>query len=178
MPAQRGYEIRLPGTWPPERVTWNGRNVLRADEKRADEKTSPGWHYNGNILTTVISLPSVSVSQAVEVNVQLAAGADPNSPLLDGVPGKLARFTKAMGILNHSWPHGWSPDLLIDAVQTGERISVNPANAHAELEKLQRNIPEILHQVETMDAEKSLVDAALAHLRELRVPAAVWTPPF
>jgi hypothetical protein len=168
MATQRGYEIRLPGTWPPERVRWNGREVPRVDGKRSDEKTSPGWHYDGNTLTTIISLPRVSVSQALEVTAQLPAGSDPNSPLLDGVPGKLARFTKAMGILNHSWPHGWSPDLLIDAVQTGERISVNPANAHAELEKLQRNVPEILRQIETMDAEKALVDAALAHLQEMK----------
>jgi len=84
--------------------------------------------------------------------------------LLDGVPGKLARLRTAMDILNSSWPKGWSPDILIDTAQTGRRISLNPASAQAELQKLQRDFPAIIEEIGKMDVDCSALVRALAHL--------------
>ncbi len=58
------YEIRLPADWPPASVTVNGNTVAYAPAKGA-----VGWRFEGNTLTTVISVPSSPVNQAVTVRV-------------------------------------------------------------------------------------------------------------
>ncbi|MCL4524305.1 MAG: glycoside hydrolase family 31 protein [Acidobacteria bacterium] len=156
MLTERGYEIRLPMTLPPVNVRTNGANISYA----ADAAT-PGWRYDGDTLTTIISVPKTRVNQKVEILVKL-----PSAPaeLLDGVPGKLTRLRAAMDILNTSWPRGWSPDILIDAAQAGRRITLDPALAQAELQKLQRDFPTIIEAIGTMDVDCAAQVRALGHL--------------
>ena len=85
MLRERGYEVRLRGTWPPARVTWQGADVpYRADG------SAPGWRYDGDRLTTIVSLPRADVATRKELVVEQPAGAD--DALLDGVPGRLLRL--------------------------------------------------------------------------------------
>lgn len=42
-----------------------------------------------------------------------------------------------------TWPNSCSPDILIDAAQTGRRMTLHPSTARQELEKLQRDMPAI-----------------------------------
>ncbi len=156
MLAARGYQIRLPMTLPPDLVRANGANIPYAGDGAA-----PGWRYDGGTLTTVISLAKTRVNQRVEVLVKSPAALP---ALVDGVPGKLARLRTAMDILNGSWPKGWSPDILIDAAQTGRRITLNPASAQAELQKLQRDFPAIIEAIGKMDVDCSALIRALGHL--------------
>ncbi len=55
----RGYEIRLPGDWPPDSVTANGKPLAYAAKKDAT-----GWRYDGNTLTTIITVPQPSGNRA------------------------------------------------------------------------------------------------------------------
>jgi alpha-glucosidase (family GH31 glycosyl hydrolase) len=159
MLTQRGYEIRLPGTWPPESVTFNGKNIAYLRTTSA-----PGWTYDGNTLTTVISLPRMSARERVEVLVRTSPALLAESQLLDGVPGRLARLRTAMAILSGSWPRGWAPDNLIEAAQTGDRISYQPATALEELRTLQSKIPEIVQAISAMEVAPDFVIRALGHL--------------
>lgn len=159
MLTERSYEIRLPMSWPPESVTYDGASVPFSPEQAV-----PGWLYDGNVLTTVISLPKTNVKKKVEVLVKTGKSLDSQLRLLDGVPGKLARLGTALTILNHTWPKGWSPDVLIEAVQTGNRIGINPASALAELEKLDCRMPEVIETIRKMDVDRDAINRALAHL--------------
>jgi hypothetical protein len=161
MLTTRGYEIRLPGTFPPERVR-EGSAVIPLSQTT---KELPHWSYDGDTLTTEIFLPRTSVHESVTVTVTPAKGGDAN--LLQGVPGDLARMREAMEILDTAWPKGWSPDSLIEAAQTGDRISYHPATAKMELEKLAQGLPKVIAEIRGMDVDPDLVKRALAHLGQL-----------
>ena len=156
MLTARGYEIRLPLTLPPSSVLANGASIPYAADGAV-----PGWRYDGDTLTAVISLPRTSVRQKVEV---LVKAPDAPSQLLDGVPGKLARLRTAMAILDNTWPRGWAPDSLIAAAQTGRRITYNPASAMDELQKLEKSMPAIFDEIAKMDVSCSPIIRALSHL--------------
>jgi alpha-glucosidase len=140
MPSTRGYEIRLISTLPPDSVSGGT------------------WRYDGATLTTIITVPSTPVNQRVEVLVKTATAP------ISGVRGQLARLRTAMEILETSWPNGWSPDILIEAVQTGRRITLQPSTARAELEKLQRDMPAIVDAISKMDVDCRMTATALNHL--------------
>jgi len=155
---ERGYEIRLPGTFPPERVR-EGNAVIPLSQTA---KTLPRWSYDGDTSTTKIFLPRTSVHAGIEVVVTPPKGTD--DKLLQGVPGELSRMREAMEILDTAWPKGWSPDELIAAAQTGERIDYNPDSAKAELEKLARDLPGVMESIRKLDVDPALIKRALAHL--------------
>ena len=77
---------------------------------------------------------------------------------------QLGRLRTAVDILNTSWPDGWSPDILIEAAQTGRRITLQPSSARKELEKLQRDAPMIVEAISKMDVDCRMTATALNHL--------------
>lgn len=158
MPVQRGYEIRLPITLPPESVRANGANISYASEGAA-----PGWRYDGDKLTVVISLPRTSVKQKVEVLVKAPVAP---AELLDGVPGKLARLRTAMTILGNTWNKGCClpPDSLTEAAQAGRRITYNPASALDGLRKLEKSMPAIIGEIVKLDVPCNPIIQAVVHL--------------
>jgi alpha-glucosidase len=156
MLTSRGYEIRLPVTLPPDSVRANGAEISYAAEGAAS-----GWRYDGQTLTTIISVPKMRVNQKLEVLVKSPA---PPRELLDGVPGMLTRLRGAMDVLNTSWPQGWSPDILIDAAQAGRRMTLKPESAREELQKLEKDFPAIVEEIGKMDADCSKIVRALAQL--------------
>ena len=73
--------------------------------------------------------------------------------LLAGAAGKIARIKRAMAMAEQSWPNGWAPDVMLDAAQTGNRITLKPASAVLELERLNRDLSEIAVQLEALAQE-------------------------
>src|ERR1035437_9422274 len=65
MPLTRGYELRLPADWPPASVAVNGVAV-----KHAGPTGKGGWSFEGNTLTTVIPVSSLSIAVKVTVEVR------------------------------------------------------------------------------------------------------------
>lgn len=161
MLTERGYEIRLPLTLPPDSVRSGDEFV-----PFAPDGTAPGWRYDGDTLTTIISLLKVSVHEKVEVLVKSPPLDGLAWQLVDGVPGRLARLRAAMNILNTTWPKAWSPDSLIEAAQTGRRITLAPASARQELEKLGRTLPGVIEEIYNLDVSCDVVVRALAELGE------------
>jgi alpha-glucosidase len=128
MPTTRAYELHLPGDWPPQTVTVNGRPLSYSAE--ADK---PGWGYEGNTLSTIIRVPRLSVKNTVTIHVSRASDLASRRNELDGFAGAMTRLQETYDTLNQTWPLGWSPEELIDAMQSGDRLTYHPETAGDEL---------------------------------------------
>lgn len=156
MPAHRGYELRLPGDWPPDSVTVNGHPV-----SFVTEKDHPGWRYEGNTLTTVVRIASQPVNETVHIRVHRTAGLEARRADLDGFAGKITRLRGADDALNSLWPLIWSPDSLVDALQSGDRLTYHPQTASLEIRHFQSAYAEAVSNV------RELVDQSSVSLDEL-----------
>jgi alpha-glucosidase len=136
MPKVRGFEVRLPADWPPASVTVNGAAV-----KRAGPTGKNGWLFEGNTLTTVIPVPSGSVTEKVTVEVRRDAGLTARRGELDGFAGAMTRLRATTEAMHHTQPAGDAPDILIDAMQSGDRLSYHPENAQAEIAHFRDVLP-------------------------------------
>jgi alpha-glucosidase len=151
MPAQRGYELRLPGDWPPESVTINGHPVSFVAAKE-----HPGWRYEGNTLTTIVRVTSHPIIETIHIRVHRAAGLEARRAELDGFAGKMVRLRRASDTLNSLWPLLWSPDSLIDAMQSGDRLTYHPETASREIQHFHSAYAEALSDVRDL-ADRSNV---------------------
>jgi hypothetical protein len=159
MVAERSYELRLPGWWPPEEVICNGAEIPYGGDGSRGR-----WTYDGDKLMTIITLPKFKVDRKVEVVVRTPVGAGGKSGLLDGTRGILSRLRRVMPLLNGTWPKEWSPDTLVCAAQTGNRISINPADATKELSQLRQDLPEVIQQIRALDIDLDVRNRVLNHL--------------
>jgi hypothetical protein len=129
MVLNRRYEVRLPGDWPPQSVSINGALLNFAGQQM--EKI--GWHYEGGALTTIITTPVYSVHTPLRIEVRRAKKSLEGRARLDGFAGSIMRLHEAYDVLNSLWPFAWSPNTLIDAWQTGDRMSYHPDTAQQEI---------------------------------------------
>ena len=152
MIEQRAYQVRLPGDWPPDSVTVNGQPLTFAGQNQ----TKTGWRYEGNTLTTVITTPRFSVHTPVRIEVRRVDGTIASRAQLDGFAGAIQRLHGAYDTLNALWPLTWSPDPLIDAWQTGDRLSYHPEAARAELARFPQVYAQALADVQTLADKANL----------------------
>ncbi len=124
MPTERGYEVRLFEVWPPDSVTFNGRNIAY----NADPDAAAGWRYDGDLLTTIIRLPRTAVSGSAELTVRISPEKAAKAALLDGAVGRLARIRRLFKEVNNS-----GPDSLPRLATTGRRLELKPETALSEL---------------------------------------------
>jgi alpha-glucosidase len=146
MPVARGYEIRLPGDWPPEAVTVNGKAVAYSAKKG-----TAGWRYEGNTLTTIITVPRTAVTVPVTVRVRRSAALFGRSSELDGFAGAMTRLREAYDGLNQTFPIAWSPDELVDAMQTGDRLGYFPQQAGDQLKHYREVLPQARAKVKELE---------------------------
>jgi alpha-glucosidase (family GH31 glycosyl hydrolase) len=194
MPTERAYELRLPGSWPPSVVSVN--DVPLRFEKR---KGTIGWRFDGDTLTTIVTTPRVSVNSMLKISLRIEPEMAQNRALLAGFGGKLARLRETYDLLNANWPIAWSPDALVSAMQTGDRIGYFPKTALGEISGLQKKLtalPELIDALHATESSpsfapttsepisdhlqdklvhyNSVIDAALAHIAgisEMQSPA-------
>jgi alpha-glucosidase (family GH31 glycosyl hydrolase) len=121
----RGYVLQLPGDWPPSSVTANGMALPYTIAEGA-----PGWHFEGNTLTTIVTVPSAPVTQSVVIHVQRTMNLICRRAELDGFAGDMTRLREAYDTLNETFPLSWSPDSLIDVMQTGDRLTKAIEDVH------------------------------------------------
>ncbi len=170
MPQERAYEFRLAGLFPPTRVMVNG-----CDLAFVREEGKPGWRYDGNRTTVVITSPRFKVNERVELTAELPHVTDAQQAALDGLPGHIARLRTAMDILNGTWTKGWSPESLIHEYQVGDRMTYFPDRAVAEAEAFQAQWPTMVADVLALQEkgiDREAIGKALAHLDvEVKVTA-------
>jgi alpha-glucosidase len=188
---ERAYEFHLAGNWPPSSVTVNNEPLAYSSTA-----ANPGWRFEGNSLTTVITTRRYSTRDTVTVKLRIDPQLTDNRSMLDGLPGKLARLRETYDILNAAWPAAGSPDLLIDAMQTGDRISYHPQTAFAEVRGLSAKLSglakiiDAMHATETspafammkqdkkyqsqkLEEYNGLINTALAHITDINPSTSV-----
>ncbi len=156
MLKSRRYELRFPADWPPASVTVNGKPVPQGGVGKA------GWKYEGNTLTTVIPVASSSVQAKVTIEVRRSAGLTARRGELDGFAGAMTRLRGAYDALQQTWPAAAPPDPLIDAMQTGDRLSYHPERAVEEIAHFHEVMPKAVAGVSAFDtgSDKRVDDAA------------------
>jgi Glycosyl hydrolases family 31/Domain of unknown function (DUF5110) len=157
MISERAYELQLPGDWPPESVTVNGMSLKFSGQQ--DDK--PGWRYEGNTLTTIITTPRYSVHVPVRVEIRRSAGSFASRAKLDGFAGSIARLHDAYDTLNALWPFAWSPNTLIDAWQTGDRISYHPETVRQEIARFPQVYSQALAEIQDLISKSNVSDEEL-----------------
>ncbi len=148
----RGFEVRLPADWPPAAVTVNGVGVKRAGPTGPSLSGKTGWSFEGHTLTTVIPAPSGSTAAKVTVEVRRAAGLTARRTELDGFAGTMARLRGAYDAMNQTTPISAPPDVLTEAMQTGDRLSYHPETAATEIAHLRELLPKTQAAVAAIDA--------------------------
>lgn len=150
MPTARGYEIRLPGDWPPETATVNEHPLTYTAQKG-----TWGWRFEGNTLTTIITVPRMAVTTPVTVRVRRSAALFSRRKELDGFAGAMTRLREAYDNLNQTFPIAWSPDELVDAMQTGDRLSYYPQQAGEQLTRYRKVLPQAITKVKELEKPPS-----------------------
>ena len=150
MLSRRRYEMLLPGDWPPQSVSVNGKALFYTVGT-----ASPGWHFEGNTLTTVITLPAYPVTENVSVVVRRSSDLVARRAELDGFAGAMTRLREAYDTLNQTWPIGWSPDNLVNAMQTGDRLSYDPRLAEAQITRLRAMMPKVAASIDDLGKHES-----------------------
>jgi alpha-glucosidase len=145
MPSTRRYEILLPGDWPPQSVSFNGKPLAYTSEAG-----TPGWHFEGNTLTTVITLPASRLLEGLTIQVRRSAALISRRAELDGFAGAMTRLREAYDTLNQTWPISWSPDDLIDGMQTGDRLSYEPQLAGEQISRLHAILPKVSASIDAL----------------------------
>ena len=67
----------------------------------------------------------------------------------------MTRLREAYDALNQTWPIAWSPDELIDAMQTGDRLSYFPQRAGEQLAHYREVLPKAIAKVKELDRPPS-----------------------
>ncbi len=182
MQAERGYEIRLRATLPPAKITVNGQAAMLADpdtqlfrfrvtrpdaSQPAGGQNGPVWWFDGETMTTHVAVPWVKVSDRVEVRVDPAPVTLEMGALVERGPGVLRRLRELHDLVNRGWPKAIPPDLLLNLVQSGNRMTIKPASALGELAALARglqDLPAVLAKVELPGDARARADALLSEL--------------
>jgi hypothetical protein len=111
------------------------------------------WTYNGDELTTYISTPEFSVQQKVEVEIKFP---EYDIELLSGKKGKISKLLKFMKFLaKNNWDKSkYSNDVVVNAAQTGHRITLDPQNAFTEIQEFEAKWQKVLEMIKAYSLEK------------------------
>jgi len=137
MLKSRGYTLQLPADWPPASVTVDGSPM-----KQARPTGKGGWSFEGNTLTTIIQVASRSTAAKMVIEVKRASGLTARRSELDGFNGAMTRLRATYDALNTTPPLAAPPDILIDAMQTGDRLGYHPEDAQKEIAHFHQLLPE------------------------------------
>jgi Glycosyl hydrolases family 31/Domain of unknown function (DUF5110) len=155
MPKSRSYELRLPADWPPESVAVNGVAVPQGGAGKA------GWTFEGNTMTTIVPVPRQDAAGKVTIEVRRAAGLTARRKEIDGFAGIMTRLRGAYDEMQKLGPAANTPEAVIVAMQTGDRISYHPEHAIAEVAGLHELLAQAQSSAAALDAEfPKLLDAA------------------
>jgi alpha-glucosidase len=90
------------------------------------------------------------VKNTVTIHVSRASSLVSRRNELDGFAGAMTRLQETYDTLNQTWPLGWSPDELIDAMQSGDRLTYHPETAGDELSHYGKILPQAKANVQAL----------------------------
>jgi alpha-glucosidase len=106
----------------------------------------------GNTLTTIVPVASGSVASKVTIEVRRAAGLTARRAELDGFTGAMTRLRAAYDALQQTGPVASAPDQVIEAMQTGDRLSYHPELAAQEITHFRTALLEAQTSVQAIDS--------------------------
>ena len=166
MKRTRAYEIRFVNCTNPESVLCNGESIVRTNQE-----SGQGWRYDGESMTLIVRTQSFKIEQPVEVRVTKRNLAGENVEIADGFKNKIERLRRVAGLINQTaWPNDWSPDVLVHAEQTGNRISLHPENLNAELLGLKSDLRDLPGALDSLRVQEPVIRQVRAHLRDILGP--------
>jgi alpha-glucosidase len=153
----RGYELRLPADWPPVSVTVDGKAL-----KPVKPGEPGGWRFEGNTLTTIVPVPAQSTAAKVVVEVRRGMGLTARREELDGFAGKMTLLRGAYDAMQATGPVAGPSLALIDAMQSGDRLSYYPEKIDSELAHFQEALKRSQADLAALDKEfeKRLSDSS------------------
>jgi hypothetical protein len=141
-------------------VTANNSSILQAGATGEG-----GWRFEGNTLTTVIPVPAGSVDKKVVVEVHRADGLTARRSELDGFAGAMTRLRGTYDSMHQTGFLASPPDVLIDAMQSGDRLGYHPERAAEELAHFHEVLPQAQAAIETIgQGFPPKVDEAMKHM--------------
>ena len=166
MKKNRTYEVRFVNCANPKTVSCNGETVLFNDEESKE-----GWRYDGETMTLIVRTRSFSTDRSVDIAVSREYLDGAISGVADGFRNKISRLRKVSQFINAtSWPGDWSPDVLIHAEQTGNRISVHPEDLNKELAGLKSDLRALPAALDSLKVSSEVLIKARAQLRDILAP--------
>ena len=83
----------------------------------------------------------------------------------------MARLHRVASLVNTTaWPNDWSPDVLVHAEQTGNRLSLHPENLRAELSGLKSDLRALHGSLDSLRIEEPVLLKVRAHLHDILAP--------
>ncbi len=184
MPAARGYEVRLRNLPPPQVATVNGRAAVFAPAAERDRRTlaglppaRPEWWYDGETATIVVAVPPGPVSVATEIRVEVDTGPATGEAQVratsmveqawSGFAGTVRRLHDLLNVVNGGWPGVAPPEVLLNLVQTGNRLSIDPVSAPAEFGRFATKLADLKVAVDKLPLSPEARTRAKALLKEM-----------
>lgn len=146
MSKARGYELRLPCTFPPEDVMVNGGRYLYAPQAKVGT-----WTYHGAELTTRIFTPTFACSDTVEVLIRYSDQVKGKQKLLDGKMGLLGRLPGIVQMMkdevNRHDQIANAPALVLKAASLATRIEYQPEKTLEYLQGYESSFRDMLREI-------------------------------
>jgi len=166
MKSARAFEIRIVNSSQPVSVLCNGNPIVRSDKESGE-----GWSYDGENLTLIVRTWHVEVNKPVEILVTEEKFDTTISNVADGFRSTMARLHRVASLVNTTaWPNDWSPDVLVHAEQTGNRLSLHPENLRAELSGLKSDLRALHGSLDSLRIEEPVLLKVRAHLHDILAP--------
>lgn len=144
MPASKQFTVELAASSLPASVSVNGTRYARASTAK------PGhWNYDGDTLTTRITVPAQSASQALKVDVQFAA----HPTDVNGLRYRMKRARSAVEWLKYHWGMpGPLPDDVSLAGQLGRLIDYTPDQLPTQVKQFNARLARLPSEVDASHA--------------------------
>ena len=145
------YELRLPASFPPQRVVVDGRELDYARYAKEGQ-----WSYDGYELASVIYVGEVKNSRGCTVEIEYAAEDMEAQPSLYGFKGVVNRCLKISPELKMYYakyydPYPLLPDFYMNVSQAPNFIVEKPCNIHALLEQYNKSYEECIVEIGKME---------------------------
>ena len=166
MRRARAYEIRFVNCTNPESVFCNDESIVRTNQE-----SGKGWMYDGESMTLIVRTQSIEVNKLVDVRISKRKLAGEILEIADGFRNKIARLRRVAELINvTAWPNDWSPDVLVHAEQTGNRISLHPENLKTELLGLKSDLRALPVTLDSLRVQEPVLLQVRAHLHDILTP--------
>jgi len=166
MMTERAYEVRVVNSSRPLSISCNGKAIVQTENAAGG-----GWRFDGERMTLIVRTPQVPVNKRAELSITSEDRDNNLSNIPDGFRGMIARLHRAASLINATaWPNDWSPDVLIHAEQTGNRLSLHPEDMRAELSGLVSDLRSLPGALDSLRIQEAVLRKVKAHLGDVLSP--------